>query len=137
MLHQKFNEGKKARGRPFVKGNRKGKPPMQILDDSRCEISNVREVVEVEPINEIGEDLKPKEIENKVEGDEIVFTNGENKLSIRFFKCNQRRFHIKIFLNDTMEIRPMNFVGGKSGRSTWNLLKDRIVGNNGIDKETH
>ena len=128
MLHHELNERKKARGRPFVKGNKNGKPPIEILDDPGRETCDDRQVIRVDQENPVTEDLNDQENENRSDDDEIVFTNGKNKLCIRFFRCNQRRFHIKIFLNDTMEIRPMNFVGGKSGRAMWNLLKDSLKG---------
>lgn len=144
MLHQEFNEGKRPRGRPFVKGNRFGKPPVEILDDSRREISYGGEalkkevsIVMPEPENEPVEQENEQEIENKIDSDEIVFLNGENKISIKFFKCEQRRFHIKLMLNDEIEIRPMNFSGGKNGRLYWKMLKDSLGVKNGIDKETH
>jgi len=54
------------------------------------------------------------------------FTNGENKLSIRFSKKNNRMFRIQIFLNDENEIRPVTYNGSSTAYGFWNLLKKSL-----------
>jgi hypothetical protein len=58
--------------------------------------------------------------------DKIEFTNGENKLSIRFSKKHNRMFRIQIFLNDESEIRPVTYTGASTGYAFWNLLKGAL-----------
>jgi hypothetical protein len=54
------------------------------------------------------------------------FTNGENKLSIRFSKKNNRMFNIKILLNEENEIRPVTYNGSGTAYGFWNLLKKSL-----------
>ncbi len=54
------------------------------------------------------------------------FTSGENKLSIRFSKKNNRMFRIQIFLNDENEIRPVTYNGSSTAYGFWNLLKKSL-----------
>lgn len=54
------------------------------------------------------------------------FKNGENKLSIRFSKKNNRMFRIQIFLNDEDEIRPVTYNGSSTAYGFWNLLKKSL-----------
>jgi hypothetical protein len=58
--------------------------------------------------------------------DSLDFFNGENKLSIRFSKCQNRMFRIQIFLNDEIEIRPVTYTGARTGESFWELLKGNL-----------
>lgn len=67
------------------------------------------------------DDTKKFEIIEKIE-----FKNGENILSIRFSKKNNRMFRIQVFLNDEFEIRPVTYSGSSTGISFWNLLKGSL-----------
>ena len=54
------------------------------------------------------------------------FTDGKNKLCIRFSKRNNRMFRIQIFLNDENEIRPVTYNGSSTAFGFWNLLKKSL-----------
>lgn len=153
MVHKYINDGlpKKKRGRPFAKGNVKGKPRNEILDDPGCESSVERGDIEDTPLNtlpiktsshseaiendglildqpqiskqgEAMEEDKPLEIVESID-----FMKGNNKLSIRLTKKHNRMFRVQIFLNDgELEVRPMTYTGANTAMSFWNLLKGSL-----------
>lgn len=143
----------KPRGRPFPKNNNRGKPKLDLLApsghetcDERGSIAAAHQSAIVEPkntdesilyelpsliMNAMDKTLKenmetpkkeeePKDLE-LVEN--IEFTDGLNKIEIRFSKRHNRMFRIQIFLNGETEIRPVTYTGASTGHSYWNLLK--------------
>lgn len=56
----------------------------------------------------------------------IDFTNGPNKLTIRFSKKHNRMYRIQIFLNEENEIRPVTYSGASTGMTFWKLLKGAL-----------
>lgn len=135
----------KPRGRPFPKGNVKGKHRDEILDNPGCESGIERGFIEVSPENPLPSEENKldtsinKKIlehdENRMQEDklqsEIVesidFLKGNNKLSIRLTKKHNRMFRVQIFLNDgELEIRPMTYTGSNTALSFWNLLKGAL-----------
>lgn len=158
MVHSDNSQGKKykPRGRPFPKGNKRGKLENGLLADSRHNIGNERGVVAPLPEQHNQEPLKPEnplsemftlvtntldhnireametpkeEIEE--EGaikivETIDFKNGDNVLSIRFSAVNNRRYRIQVFLNDETEVRPVTYQGSTSGNAFWKLLKGAL-----------
>lgn len=147
MVYTEPSEGKKSkpRGRPFVKGNNKGKPRNDVLDNPGHESS-----IEGQPIDEskillnllTGEETitgqKPatqslpieEEQDAKEESklplvlvESIDFIRGENKLSIRLSKRHNRLYRLQIFLNDTTEVRPVTYTGASAAFSFWDVLK--------------
>ena len=74
-------------------------------------------------------DIQKKEMEDLIPLtliESMDFTNGENKLSIRFSKKNNRMFRIQVFLNDESEIRPVTYNGSSTAYGFWNLLKKSL-----------
>lgn len=140
MVHTESGEGAKykPRGRPFVKGNKRGKLENSILADTGCDISDERGIITPNRVRFNKEPLKaeggyidiPETTQEEKEGvrtiETIDFNNGENKLSIRFSAVNDRRYRIQIFLNDETEVRPVTYQGSSSGYSFWKLLKGII-----------
>jgi hypothetical protein len=136
---QRGVEKKKAkpRGKPFPKGNIRGKIDDQVLAAegySRSPdggiITSTDDWIEKESTqNALQEDKKEitsdqaKDVKELVLIDSIDFMNGENKLSIRFSRRHNRMFRIQIFLNDIQEIRPMTYNGSSAATTFWNLLK--------------
>ncbi len=145
---ERRNEKSKPRGKPFPKDNVRGKPKSKAMADSgrrSCvERGIIDTKIEDETINESRESMTtPAEIVTigpgitlnsiKVEPMEeskelelmesLEFTNGPNKLSIRFSKKHNRMYRIQVFLNDETEIRPVTYSGASTGVSFWNLLK--------------
>lgn len=142
----------KPRGRPFPKNNRRGKPKIDVLAtsghetcDERGSIAPAHQSDIVEPkntdksilyelprliVNVMDKTLKenmetPKEEEPKALElvEKLEFTDGLNKIEIRFSKRHNRMFRIQIFLNGETEIRPVTYTGASTGHSYWNLLK--------------
>ena len=157
MVHTEPSEGKKykPRGRPFVKGNKRGKLENSVLADSRHDRSNQGRVVSLTPeignteplngqgvlsqlpslvMNTLDNNLKEAmetPTETKEEGDTktietMDFKNGDNTLSIRFSAVNNRRYRIQVFLNDETEVRPVTYQGSSSGYAFWKLLKGAL-----------
>lgn len=142
-------ERRKARGRPFVKGNVKGKPPEELMIEDTQEKEEAICAVEDEFTKEtsfekITHSIPPsqpkkrqkkesKQTELKKEDNEVNlnselvesldFFDGENKLSIRLLKTPNRLYKINVILNDKLEIRPTTYPGAVAGVSYWNLLK--------------
>ena len=56
----------------------------------------------------------------------VDFFDGKNKLSIAFIKKNSRMFRIQIFLNDSLEIRPVTYNGRSPASAYWELLKSEL-----------
>lgn len=54
----------------------------------------------------------------------VDFMRGNNKISLRLSKRHNRLFRLQIFLNDTMEIRPVTYNGASTAYSYWNVLKE-------------
>jgi len=54
----------------------------------------------------------------------VDFIKGKNKISLRLSKRHNRLFRLQIFLNDTMEIRPVTYNGASTAYSYWNVLKE-------------
>lgn len=145
MVH-KFREEesvKKPRGRPFKKGNNRGKIRDEILDDTGLESSYeggnvvihdsslelmIPQKVAVKHIEELLQEKEnPKNEEKSIETvDNIDFFNEKNKLSIRLSKRHNRMYRVQIFLNDSEEIRPMTYTGSNTAMSFWNLLKGAL-----------
>ena len=158
MAHSEPSEGKKykPRGRPFPKGNKRGKLENSVLADSRHDSGNERGVVAPLPEQHNQEPLKPENplsemftlvtntldhnireaMETPIEEKEdsgiykiletIDFKNGDNVLSIRFSAVNNRRYRIQVFLNDDTEVRPVTYQGSTSGNAFWKLLKGAL-----------
>jgi len=157
MVHEGLGQRKKAkpRGRPFAKGNKRGKLENDVLAPTGCQSSDGREVValpfEASLYEEIESGLmvcldesRPitAPLEKKVEEVEIneavqdpkalelietiEFKNGENVLELRFSKRHNRMYRIQIFLNKETEIRPVTYTGASSGGAFWDLLKGAL-----------
>lgn len=143
MVYREISETEKnkPRGRPFTKGNKRGKNEDTVLVDSRPSVSYKGGVItssqkqsSVEPIKaEISQNLEViddnetenVEDENKTV-DSLEFKNGNNTLSIRFSSVNNRRYRIQVFLNDQLEVRPVTYQGSSSGNAFWKLLKGAL-----------
>lgn len=155
MSHIESSTGtqNKTRGRPFVKGHKRGKSDCKILDNSGHALRDRRETVEPNRVKfnknlpeqeDSGNidipDIVMKKLCNQFEEatsipqnaekeenigvlEKIEFTNGENKLSIVFSAINHRKFKIQVFLNEDTELRPVTYQGSRSATSYWNLLK--------------
>lgn len=135
MAHRETIERpkRKPRGRPFPKGNIKGKIMDEILDTSRHSSSDDGEnVITLEECNSsetaiVSPSLAlPRDKGDLEVLDSMEFLNGDNKLSIRFSKRSNRMYRIQIFLNDETEIRPVTYNGSSTGVSFWNLLKGAL-----------
>ena len=144
-------EQRRVRGRPFQKGNFYGKPKNVILDSTGHQSSTKRG--DVAPTLKKHEETKPKEeipemkqSPNKIETittlpepiisefaqtssaiDSMEFKNGENTLTIKLIKKDNRAFRIQVFLNDTTEIRPVTYAGLSTALTVWNLLKGSLI----------
>lgn len=144
MVHKDHGNGEKSkvRGRPFVKGNKRGKFTCHVLDDSGHRSGDSGGVVdphtfkgysdqlkiEIEENQMIQEEEKSKQEEdynyNPVEIIECLeFMNGKNKLKIEFSKKSQRNFRVKIMLNDEKELKPISFVTKSLAYDSWDMLK--------------
>lgn len=158
MVHSEYSEGKKykPRGRPFPKGNKRGKLENSVLADSRHDSSDKGGVVSLAPeignseplkdqsvltllpslvMNTLDNNLKeametPAEEKEDASVYKIIetmdFKNGDNVLSIRFSAVNNRRYRIQVFLNDETEVRPVTYQGSTSGNAFWKLLKGAL-----------
>jgi hypothetical protein len=152
MLHKEPGEGIKIkpRGRPFAKGNKRGKPDNEILDSTGHEsgaeggavilehedfvtlscapglVVASEEATHNESIDIQKEEMETIPQENLKDLkliESIDFINGNNKLSIKFSKKHNRMYRIQIFLNDDHEVRPVTYSGASTGTTFWNLLK--------------
>ncbi len=57
----------------------------------------------------------------------VDFTSGKNKLSIRLTKRNDNRaYRMQVFLNDDFEIRPSTYNGCSTAKTFWSLLKGSL-----------
>lgn len=153
MAYRKLSEGikSKPRGRPFKKRIESREPENGILDITRHSISTEGGILkkieigatkngsEISVLNripsfimQIDKNFKeclynPLPIETEsLEMDSIDFTNGENTLSIKLFKKQNRMFRIQIFLNKTIEIRNVTYAGNSTAYNFWNLLKGSL-----------
>lgn len=149
MVYTELSERKKSkpRGRPFEKGNKRGK-----LDDEILASPGHKKSIKggtLIPVKELDTLTIPIEamatpcileetIETKKEAisknskdleiiESIDFKNGENTLSIRFSKKHNRMFRIQVILNGENEIRPVTYTGSSTGISFWNFLKKALV----------
>ena len=158
MVYQESSDGKKykPRGRPFPKGNKRGKLENGVLADTRYLSGNeggivvpTSESVTKEPekqesalsqlhtiVQETLDTNLKAAMETPIEEKEdssvykiietIDFKNGDNVLSIRFSAVNNRRYRIQVFLNDETEVRPVTYQGSTSGNAFWKLLKGAL-----------
>lgn len=124
-----YNAKLKPRGRPFAKGNLKGKSTgTQEGDESDQEVEK-QEIAQPEASSEeIGappEGLGKEDPTTKII-DSVSFLNGKNNLKIVLSQKKNRTFRIQIFLNDTQEIRPITCSGNSTALTFWNLLKGSL-----------
>ena len=105
-------------------------PKQAIVEPKKEEIEvsqpNIGTVIQPESTVTLEKPVEKAADESKEENqivDKIEFTNGENKLTIRFSKKHNRMFRIQVFLNDESEIRPVTYTGASTGYAFWNLLK--------------
>lgn len=142
MVHQESGPRKtsKPRGRPFPKGNKRGKLEGDLLVTERHQISDGGEIINQESSAELKLPAKAVEmmqsvidapkIETSSKEIELVesidFMHGENKLSLRYSRKQNRSFRLQIFLNDELEIRPVTYQGSSTSYSFWNLLKGSL-----------
>lgn len=123
----------KPRGRPFVKDNKRGKPPIEVLDDTGHKVSDPRGIIsqitksiQLETL-EVKESIKQ---EDQKIIDSISFTFEKNIITILLKSILKpsggRYFKVQIFLNDNIEVKPSSFVTKQSALSFWNLLKGEI-----------
>jgi hypothetical protein len=98
---------------PEIRTQADFKPP-------RAPITTVTGAISTHP--EIPEGVPEKTLEDR-ELDAIVFTNGNNTLKMTFRQKDNRICNMKIYLNDTTEIRPVTYNGLHTGKTYWNLLK--------------
>ncbi len=138
MIEQNFSEKPKVRGRPFQKGNKKGKMECHVLD-SQGNRNGVKGGVvdphllkphqnasklEIEVLPTTKEDMKEQEPEIDGEIVEFLeFTNGKNTLKIQLNKRHSRNFKMKIILNDEIEVKPTSYVTKQSANDSWDMLK--------------
>jgi hypothetical protein len=151
---ERRNEKSKPRGRPFEKGNKKGKlayaSKALIKEEPRQDKHTLRsdktpeeqETINTNPLNELprlvteSTDTMLKEtvgaLDTCKEGkdleliEKIEFSNGPNKLIIKYSKKHNRMYRIQVFLNDEFEVRPVTYSGSSAGNSFWNLLKGAL-----------
>ncbi len=155
MVYNGIGQGfkSKPRGKPFVKGNKKGKIMDEIQPDSghktRVKRGDLKSqetpVAEVESqkenllnklpqaVMETSDQIIRDNLDSKKEeipADEMVesidFKNGENILSIRFSKRHNRMYRIQVFLNNETEVRPVTYTGASTGNSFWRMLKGAL-----------
>lgn len=159
MVHSKPSERKesKPRGRPFSKGNKRGRPKNSVLDVQGHAIGNDGEVVAKEakllslealkaqveaqaltegspqPVNV--EDSREKRIvqqnnqdSESVPVESIEFKHGKDTLKITLYKKHNRMYRVQIFLNEETEIRPVTYTGASMAFGYWNLLKCSLKG---------
>ena len=130
----------RVRGRPFTKGNKNGKVPGEIVDSKGypstikggvLESKEEPEKIKIPEIVLVGSTTCIKPIENEEKEDSkdlkliesLVFKEGENTLTIRFSERHNRMYRVQVFLNDSIEIRPVTYTGRSPGYGFWNLLK--------------
>lgn len=155
MVHKDIIERRKdklkPRGKPFQKGNKRGKIEDETSVNRGCEVSVERGFVtpthQPEPIEEketpmdtidkilnenmtapaeivtIGSPINIQEVKDLELIDSLDFSNGLNKVSIRFSKRHNRMYRIQIFINDVHEVRPVTYSGASTGMTFWKLLK--------------
>lgn len=142
MVHTKVSGGSQDRviGRPFQKGNYKGKPRNEILDSKRPAIGNKQADIAPDekqasktPLKE--EKMEPQNlpvVKKEVEAEEnilveaIEFKNGDNALRITLMRKTNRVYRIQVFLNDGLEIRPSTYTGSSGAMNVWKLLKSYL-----------
>lgn len=70
------------------------------------------------------ENPEPKPAQEQEETlEELGFESGKNTFTIRFSRKDARRYSVTLWLNDSVEIRPSNYVGSKQANSFWSALK--------------
>ena len=138
---------RKVIGRPFPKGNKRGRPKNEVLAPSgstKCieggdiapapapvlsDIHNVVMGIVDQAVKEAFETpystIKTDNLQDETI-ETIDFVRGENTLSLRFSKKHNRMFRIQIFLNGESEIRPVTYTGATTGYAFWNLLKGAL-----------
>lgn len=142
MVHTSTSERQqyKIRGNKVPKRDNGGKFKTEILDTKGpetcseggivirgCVTEKLHKPVIKKSDSIIKENLSSPEKENSdVMIETLEFKNGENVLSIRFSKKNNRHLRIQVFLNDDIEIRPVSYTGSSTGNSFWNLLKGAL-----------
>lgn len=112
---------KRGRGRPPKNKINVEKPKAPILNEFSSIISKKIDESFKEALNP-QLDLK-SELE---EIDSLDFKRGENILSIKLFKKENRVFRIQMFLNKTTEIRNVTYSGTNTAFGFWNLLKGSL-----------
>lgn len=155
MVHKSDSKGfkYKPRGRPFTKGNVKGKPRSEIVGPSGREssvsggaIAPAIDLSKKEPLKQEIKDMKATTLETK-EGesidleettsntqehdndeniDTIEFHQGQNVLKFVLRKKDNRMYRMQIFLNEDQEIRPVTYNGRNTAMAFWNLLKGSL-----------
>lgn len=141
MAYKTDSERKKSkpRGRPFTKGNKRGRIESSLLVnegsagiDSGPSLVNIPD--DIKPNLDHSSSVKEQDSvrSDKVDSssyiveDEIKFQKGENSLSIRLIKTNSRQFHMQVLLNDAVEIKPAKYSGPGIAYGFWNLLKQGV-----------
>jgi hypothetical protein len=126
FIYRKKNAGKTEKEKKVPKAVKK--PSVEKIP--RAEKTIIKEILEEDLIEVINEDMCPvveqSETESAPDNEQcqsIDFSNGKNTLSVRYRKCSNRQFRIQIFLNDTIEIRPVSYTGSSTGNAFWALIK--------------
>jgi hypothetical protein len=104
--------------------NDKGKPRGKELDSTR----RVRNVGRSTGGDESTATLNDSVGENKIPSDykiieTLTFQKGKDNLKIILMVKPNRTHGVKVFLNDTTEIRPTTYAGANPAFAFWNLLK--------------
>lgn len=139
MARRTDSEGQKLkpRGRPFAKGNKRGKLENVLLDDDghkECDpgtsldkekdlMVSIINSTEEKPINETNENEQDDGFKLV---DSIEFVNGKNVLTLRLTVKQNRSFKTEVWLNNETEIRRATYLGASSGMAYWNLLKGAL-----------
>jgi hypothetical protein len=131
MVFDDVTEGiKRPRGRPFAKGNKKGKVEGNHMDSPRRENGDRGETISAPDKSTNTERLNEPELNANCQGNEpidfIEFKNEKNSLKITLSKKQNRMYRIQIFLNDTIEIRPITYNGASTAMNFWNMLKSSL-----------
>lgn len=140
----------KPRGRPFPKGNIRGKVRGTVEgigvrknDDKRGDLKEVKTQKAEDLVMDLFKDIEtegkkseilpetirielPKEDSLRLV-DAINFKdeNG-NSLKIVLRERENRMYRLQIFLNDSQEIRPITFNGNSAATTFWNFLKTSL-----------
>jgi hypothetical protein len=138
MVSEKIiiGSGNPVRGRPFTKGNVKGKPTERIkgsIDDQMVvrggdiaqskdkstEAEKTALKPKIDPIPE--KDTAPVLV------DQIIFKDDKgNEVKVCLFSTKTRHFRMQVFLNEKMELRPTTFTGNNAAMSFWELFKKNL-----------